>query len=211
MNTCPENIVNMMNDHLDGDLSPADGRVLKEHLQECGDCQKHYHELSKTIAFIQSASHIQVPNDFVQKTMERLPKGNQRGGVQRWFRHHPLLTAAALFCLLMSAALFSNFNNEQQFSFTKQPNLVVEGETVVIPEGKTVTGNITVRNGDLRVEGELQGDVTIVNGQYMASSGVITGEVEEIDKAFEWLWYTIKNGFKDAASIFTGDSGKTEE
>lgn len=211
MNTCPENILHYMDDYLDGDIEPSDEAVLKEHLESCIDCRKHYHELNKTIAFVQSASHIQAPADFVQKTMARLPKERQRGGVQRWLRHHPLLTAAALFCLLMSGTLFSNFNNDQQFAFTKQPNLVVEGETVVVPAGEVVTGDITIRNGDLRVEGELNGDVTIVNGQYMASSGVITGEIEEIDKAFEWLWYTIKNGVKDAASIFGTSSTPIEE
>lgn len=210
MNTCPENIIQYMDDYLDGDINAADEAVLKAHIESCTPCRKHYHELTKTIAFVQSASHIQAPADFVQKTMQRLPKENQRGGVQRWFRRNPILSAAALFCILMSAALFTNFNDDQQFAFTKQENLVVEGETVVVPAGEVVTGDITVRNGDIRVEGELHGDVTIVNGQYMASSGVITGEIEEIDRAFEWLWYTIKSGVKDAASIFSGN-GETEK
>ncbi|MBF6632663.1 anti-sigma factor [Planococcus sp. APC 3900] len=211
MNACPENVLHLMDDYLDGDISQNDERQLREHLESCSDCRKLYQELSKTIAFVQSASHIQAPADFVQKTMARLPKEKQRAGVQRWFRRHPMLAAAALFCVLMSAALFTNFNDDQQFAFTKQPNLVVEGQTVVVPEGEKVVGDLTVRNGDLRVEGELEGNVTIVNGQYMASSGVITGEIEEIDKAFEWLWYTIKNGFKDAAAIFDADGTQTEE
>jgi hypothetical protein len=104
---------------------------------------------------------------------------------------------------MMSAALFTSFNEDQQFAFTKQPNLQVEGETVIVPEGMVVDGDLTIRNGDLRVEGELNGDVTIVNGQYMASSGVITGEIEEIDQIFEWLWYGIKEVSKDAAAIFS--------
>lgn len=211
MNACPENVLHLMDDYLDGDISQNDERQLREHLESCSDCRKLYQELSKTIAFVQSASHIQAPADFVQKTMARLPKEKQRAGVQRWFRRHPMLAAAALFCVLMSAALFTNFNDDQQFAFTKQPNLVVEGQTVIVPEGEKVVGDLTVRNGDLRVEGELEGNVTIVNGQYMASSGVITGEIEEIDKAFEWLWYTIKNGFKDAAAIFDADGTQTEE
>ena len=211
MNACPENVLHLMDDYLDGDISQNDERQLREHLESCSDCRKLYQELSKTIAFVQSASHIKAPADFVQKTMERLPKEKQRAGVQRWFRRHPMLAAAALFCVLMSAALFTNFNDDQQFAFTKQPNLVVEGQTVVVPEGEKVVGDLTVRNGDLRVEGELEGNVTIVNGQYMASSGVITGEIEEIDQAFEWLWYTIKNGFKDAAAIFDADGSQTEE
>ncbi|MGI2328464.1 zf-HC2 domain-containing protein [Planococcus sp. YIM B11945] len=210
MNTCPENIVHAMNDYLDGDINSTDEATLKAHLENCSDCRKLYHELSKTIAFVQSASHIQAPANFVAQTMARLPKEKKQANFQRWFRRHPMLTAAALFCILMSGMLFSNFNNDQQFAFTKQPNLVVEGETVVVPAGETVTGDITVRNGDLRVEGELDGDVTIVNGQYMASSGVITGEIEEIDKAFEWLWFTIKNGVKDAASIFSANEPETE-
>ena len=211
MNACPENVLHLMDDYLDGDISQNDERQLKEHLESCSDCRKLYQELSRTIAFVQSASHIQAPADFVQKTMARLPKEKQRAGVQRWFRRHPMLAAAALFCVLMSAALFTNFNDDQQFAFTKQPNLVVEGQTVIVPEGEKVVGDLTVRNGDLRVEGELEGSVTIVNGQYMASSGVITGEIEEIDQAFEWLWYTIKNGFKDAAAIFDGDGSQIEE
>ena len=211
MNACPENVLHLMDDYLDGDINPNDERQLREHLESCSDCRKQYQELSRTIAFVQSASHIKAPSDFVQKTMGRLPKERQRAGVQRWFRRHPMLAAAALFCVLMSAVLFTNFNDDQQFAFTKQPNLVVEGQTVIVPEGQTVVGDLTVRNGDLRVEGELQGDVTIVNGQYMASSGVITGEIEKIDKAFEWLWYTIKNGFKDAAAIFGADHSQIEE
>lgn len=211
MKTCPENIIHFMDDYLDGDLNPSDEAVLKAHLESCIECRRLYHEQTKTIALVQSASHIQAPSDFVAKTMQRLPKERQRIGVPRWFRHHPLLTAAALFLLLMSGMLFSNFNNDQQFAFTKQPNLVVEGETVVVPEGEVVTGDLTIRNGDLRVEGELHGDVTLVNGQYMASSGVITGEIEEIDKAFEWMWYTIKDGVKDAAAIFSSNGEKIEE
>ena len=29
-------------------------------------------------------------------------------------------------------------------------------------------------------------------------TAVVTGQIEEIDEAFEWLWYTIKNSIKDA-------------
>ncbi|WP_033542030.1 anti-sigma factor family protein [Planococcus sp. CAU13] len=211
MKTCPDYIVQYMNDYLDGDLEPSKERVLKENLATCEDCQKMYHELTKTIALVQSASHIEAPKGFVEATMSKLPKQKQRTGAKRWLRQHPLLSAAAIFVVMMSALLFSDFNNDQQFSFTKQPNVVVEGNTVIVPEGEVVTGDITVRNGDLRVDGELHGDVTLVNGQYMASSGVITGEVEEIDQIFDWLWYTIKGVFKDAASIFSNESAKISE
>lgn len=211
MNACPEKVIRMMDDYLDGEISPSEEKELKDYLQSCSDCRKIYQELTKTIAFVQSVSHVQAPPDFVQKTMAGLPKESQRVGVKRFMRHHPLMIAAALFVLLMSAAMMSSFSDDQQFSFTKQENLVVEGQTVVVPEGQTVIGDLTIRNGDLRVDGELEGDVTIVNGQYMASSGVINGEIEEIDQVFEWLWYTIKGTFQDAMSFFGGDDQSIEE
>ncbi len=211
MNACPEKVIRMMDDYLDGEISPSEEKELKESLQNCSDCRQIYQELTRTIAFVQSASHVQAPPDFVQKTMAGLPKESQRVGVKRFMRHHPLMIAAALFVLLMSAAMMSSFSDDQQFSFTKQEHLVVEGQTVVVPEGQTVVGDLTIRNGDLRVDGELEGDVTIVNGEYMASTGVINGEIEEIDQVFEWLWYTIKGTFQDAVSFFGGNDQSIDE
>lgn len=203
MTTCPEKIIRYMDDYLDGDLNPEDEAVLKSYLESCSDCRKMYHDMTKTIALLQSSSHIKAPADFVQKAMKRLPKEKKRGSAKRWFRQHPFIAAAALFFLMMSAALFTSFSEDQQFAFTKQPNLQVQGETVIVPEGTIVNGDLVIRNGDLKVEGELNGDVTIVNGQFMASSGVITGEIEEIDQVFEWLWYQIKEVTKDVAAIFS--------
>lgn len=92
--------------------------------------------------------------------------------------------------------------DDQHFSVTKQPNLVVEGQTVIVPEGgEVVKGDIVVKNGDLIVEGEVDGNVTVINGQYMASSAVVSGRIEEIDEVFEWLWYTIKNSVKTAMTF----------
>ena len=109
--------------------------------------------------------------------MARLPKEKSQAGFQRWLRSHPLLAAAAMFFILMSASMFSSFGNDQQFSVTKQPNLVVEGETVLVPEGEIVKGDIVVKNGNLRIEGEVDGNITVINGsKYMASTAVVTGD-----------------------------------
>ena len=98
----------------------------------------------------------------------------------------------------MSATLFSSYGNDQQFSVTKQPNLVIEGQTVLVPAGETVKGDIVVKNGNLRIEGEVDGNVTVIRGsKYMASTAVVTGKSEEIDKMFDWLWYKMKKTAKD--------------
>jgi anti-sigma factor RsiW len=196
--TCPEEMIDYMHDYLDGDITSDNEQKLKSHLQQCGDCQHHFHELKKAIAFVQSTSHISAPDDFTNRVMDRLPKEKKKVGMQRWLRHHPLLTAAALFIFFMTGSLFANWNDHQDFSFTKNEDLVVQNHTVVVPEGKVVKGDLTVRNGDVKIEGKVTGDVTVINGnQYLASAGTVTGEIKEIDAAFEWIWYQIKSGAKD--------------
>ncbi|MEK4487670.1 zf-HC2 domain-containing protein [Psychrobacillus sp. FSL H8-0484] len=209
MNACPERIVHFMHEYLDGEISREHELELKSHLQSCVDCQKHMHELSDVVAFIKGAAHIEAPNAFTHSVMARLPKEKSHAGVSRWLRHHPVLTAAALFFLFMSSALFTNFNDEQQFSFTKQANVIVEGETVIVPEGQVVKGDLVVKNGNVRIDGELDGNLTIINGsKYMASTAVITGKTEEINKVFDWLWFQIKDGAKEVMSFFDKEESK---
>ena len=198
MKPCPEEIIEFMHDYLDGDLNRENEETLKHHLQECTECQHHFHELKKAIAFVQSTSHISAPANFTDNVMAGLPKEKKKVGVQRWFRHHPLLTAAALFLFFMTGSFLTSWNDDQDFSFTKNAKLVVKDHTVVVPEGEVVKGDLTVRNGDVKIEGKVAGDVTVINGkQYLASAGSVTGDIHEIDEAFEWLWYQIKKGAKD--------------
>jgi anti-sigma factor RsiW len=201
MNTCPEHIVHYMHAYLDGDISRDEERELRQHLESCSQCKEIMNGLTESIAFIGSAVQIQAPTNFVNGVMSRLPKEKSQAGFQRWLRRHPLFAAAAMFVILMSASLFSSYGNDQQFSVTKQPNLIVEGQTVLVPEGETVKGDIVVKNGELRIEGQVEGNVTVIRGsKYMASTAIVTGTSEEIDKVFDWLWYKMKATFKDIFS-----------
>lgn len=209
MNMCPDYIVHYMHEYLDGEISREHELELKAHLSSCASCQKHMHELSRVVAFVQSASHISAPTGFVEGVTARLPKETSKVNMKRWFHSHPIVTAAALFMILMSASLLSSFNDDQQFSFTKQSNIVVEGEKVIVPVGETVFGDLVVKNGDIQIDGEVVGDVTVINGtQYMASTANVTGEIEEINQVFDWLWYKMKAGAKDVTSFLNGKEGK---
>ncbi len=211
MNTCPEQIVHYMHAYLDGDISREEERELKQHLDSCQQCKEIMNGLTESIAFIGSAAQIKAPDNFVSSVMGRLPKEKSQAGVQRWLRSHPLLAAASMFLILMSATLFSGYGNDQQFSVTKQPNLIVEGQTVLVPAGETVKGDIVVKNGILRIEGEVDGNVTVIRGsKYMASTAIVTGNSEEIDQMFDWLWYKMKKTAKDVFTTSKED-GKDEE
>lgn len=202
MSTCPQNYVEYMHDYLDGDISREHEQELKKHLQGCSECQQHMHELSDTVAFIKSATHIMAPPGFEENVMNRLPKRKNTVGIQKWLRKHPIFIAAAVFFLFMSATLLGSYPNDNQFSVTKQPNLIVNGQTVTVPAGEVIEGDIVVKNGTIVIEGEVDGNVTVINGEYMASTAVVTGQIEEVDQAFEWLWYEMKQMFNSFVSLF---------
>lgn len=124
-------------------------------------------------------------------------------GVQRWMRNHPLIAAASLFLVLMTGSIFSSWDQEGEFSVSKQENLVVQNDTVIVPAGEVVKGDVVVRNGKLQIEGEVQGDVTVINGeQYLASAGNVTGQIEEVNEVFDWLWYHMKKTTHEVVDIF---------
>ena len=203
MSTCPKYYIDYMHDYLDGDISREHEQELKKHLQSCGECRQHMHELSDTIAFIKSATHITASPNFERNVMNRLPKRKNTVGIQKWLRRHPIIVAAAVFFLFMSATLLGSYPNDNQFSVTKQPNLIVDGETVIVPAGEVVRGDIVVKNGTIVIEGEVDGNITVINGEdYMASTAVVTGQIEEVDETFEWLWYEMKRMFNSFISLF---------
>lgn len=200
--SCPEKYVEYMHDFLDEDITEEHEQELREHLHSCSACETHFRELKKAIAFVQSTAHIKAPDDFTAGIMANLPREKRKVEINRWFKNHPFLAAASLFLLLMAGSIFSTWNQEQQFSVSKQPNLVVENNTVIVPEGEVVKGDVVVRNGKIKIEGEVQGDVTVINGEkYMASAAKVTGEISEVNEIFEWIWYHIKETTENIVNL----------
>lgn len=201
---CPKEIIEHMHDYLDDEITYEQETALRQHLQRCPECQSYFHELKKTIALVQSTSHIQAPSGFTANVMARLPKEKKRLGVQRWMSSHPLITAASLFFILMFGTLFSSFNgSSNEFSVSNNPKLIVENNTVTVPEGEVVEEDIVVRNGKIRIEGKVEGNVTVINGEnYLASAGEVTGKIDEVDQAFDWMWYQLKSTFKAMIKAF---------
>ncbi|MGF6952912.1 anti-sigma factor RsiW [Neobacillus sp. B4I6] len=199
---CPEQIIELMHEYLDEEITPDQERILREHLQNCKECEAIFNELNKTIAFVKSVSHMQVPDGFTANVLSRLPKEKRKIWMQRWLKNHPLLAAASLFLILMMGSVFSTWNQDREFSVSKQKNLIVKNNTVIVPKGETVKGDVIVRNGTLEIEGEVQGDVTVINGEkYLASAGHVTGQIEEVNEVFDWIWYHIKKTAQDVVQI----------
>ena len=151
MNTCPDYIIDLMHAHLDGEINREQQTELDVHLADCPACREIMQGLDEATALLESAEPIQAPNGFVNSVMMRLPKEKKQVGMQRWLRKHPIIVAAAMFVILMSVSVFSNYGNDQHFSVTK-PNLVVTGETVLY-QLVSCKGDVIVKNGNIRVEG----------------------------------------------------------
>jgi anti-sigma factor RsiW len=202
--SCSSEFVQLLHKYMDHEVTSEEEKKIKEHLQTCKECYQHFHELEKTVALVKSTSHIEAPADFTKAVMDKLPKEKRTVSWRRWFKGHPLLAAASMFVLLMTGSLFSAWNEDQDFSVSKQSNLVVENSKVTVPKGEVVKGDVTVKNGELIIEGTIQGDVTVINGDnYLAQAGQVTGEIEEVDELFEWLWYHIKSISQDVVGVFS--------
>jgi anti-sigma factor RsiW len=200
---CSEEIIELMHEYLDEEIDHKNESILREHLQSCKDCASLFNEYKKTIAVVKGTSRMQAPVNFTENVMAKLPKEKRKVGAQRWLRNHPLIAAASLFIILMTGSLFSTWNQERELSVSKQENLVVQNDTVIVPEGEVVKGDVVVRNGTLKIEGEVQGDVTVINGeQYLASAGNVTGQIEEVNEVFDWIWYHMKKTAIEVVDIF---------
>ncbi|MFJ5716801.1 zf-HC2 domain-containing protein [Neobacillus sp. NPDC093127] len=206
---CPEQIIELMHEYLDEEIEPEKERILRDHLQTCKECETIFNELKKTIAFVKSISHMQAPANFTANVLSRLPKEKKKVWIGRWLKNHPMLAAASLFFLLMLGSIFTTWNQDQEFSVTKQKNLVVKNNTVIVPKGETVKGDVIVRNGKLEIEGEIKGNVTVINGEkYLASAGHVTGQIDEVNEVFDWVWYHMKRTAQEVIDIF--DQPETE-
>jgi anti-sigma factor RsiW len=198
---------------LDHEATEQERAMLQDHIKSCSECRLYYQELKEVEMFLKDAEPIQPPEGFTAKVMNRLPKEKKTISLKRWFRAHPLLTAAALFFFLMAGSIYSSWNgSEEQLSIVSgNGNLQINEErnVVIVPEGEVVKGDLIVKNGNIEIEGEVQGNVTVINGKkYMASAGQVTGEIEEVDQVMEWIWYHIKSGTDEIKNLFTGDDKK---
>lgn len=203
---CSTEAANLMHKYLDDEISKDQENLLKQHLHDCESCQRHFHELKRTITLVQSTSHLSLPNNFTEKVMANLPKEKKSVGYKRWLKAHPMLAAAAIFFLMMLGSVSTIWNQHDQLTVSKQDGIIIHDNTVIVPEGKIIEGDLVVKNGNLKIEGQVKGNVILINGgftdgsNFLASAGQVTGEIEEVNQIFDWIWYHIK---KTTKSIFT--------
>jgi anti-sigma factor RsiW len=212
---CKEEAIALMHQYLDGELYKEDERRLRDHLHTCPTCQGHFHELKRTTTLIKNTTPVSAPPRFTANVMANLPKEKKRKNYVRRLQRHPILTAAAIFFVLMFSGIFTAWNQDQQVTVSKQENLEIRDHTVIVPEGVTVQGDLVVRNGDLRIQGKVDGDITIINGDIIDETPegnksdqldrnnlrAYSGELTEVNQVYEWIWYHTKKTVKEIFSF----------
>lgn len=207
---CNKEVIDLMHTYLDGDITKEQEDVLRKHLEHCEDCQKHFHELNRTITFIKSPKTMQAPPHFTNKVMQQLPAEKKWMKYGRWFKRHPIFTAVAIFILFFGGSLVSSWSEENKLVVSKQENLIIEGDTVIVPAGVTVSGDLVVKNGKLIIDGIVDGNVTLINSVLveedgdeglLASVGEVHGELTTVDQLFEWIWYQAKQMMDNIFSL----------
>lgn len=202
---CDKTIIKLMHKQLDEEITADEYQLLHQQIKQCSDCKNHFYELMEVETHLKNMKKEFPSEHFVDDLLKQLPKEKKRFQAQRWFMQHPFLVACAIFFVFMFGGTYQSWTEESgQFQVSgaaieKTDQVVVDHQKqeVVIPAGTVVKDDLIIQNGDLRIEGELQGDAVIINGnQYLANAGEVTGEIEEIDELFDWLWYKIKSMFE---------------
>jgi anti-sigma factor RsiW len=187
-----------MHDYLDGDLAREDKNQLQEHLSGCPSCHARYESLERTDALVRSLQVEASSPDLGERIMKSLPKTRRPAALTSWVRRHPAVSAAAIFMVVMLSSFMSMWNQDQELTVTgPMDHLVIEGNKVTIPEGEKITGDLTVVNGDVQVLGDLEGNLTVIDGNLapLASTAHIAGQVKTIDRAVDWFWYKVSSWF----------------
>ncbi|QOY37577.1 anti-sigma factor family protein [Anaerobacillus isosaccharinicus] len=203
---CDKEVFSLIHKYLDEEITDLERRQLNNHLVECENCRAHMSQLKKSIAIVQSTSHIEAPPNFTNLVISQLPQQKSSVNWKRWMKNHPVLIAASIFFLFMATSMFSIWmDTGKELSVSGQANLIIDKErnVVVVPKGEVVQGDLLIKNGSIQVDGQVNGNITVINGQkYTASAGQVVGNIEEIDKGLQWVWYSIKSFFFEVVNIF---------
>ncbi len=194
---CSEAIT-VMHEYFDGEADAAATIALKTHLKACPSCRHLFKQMESTEAMLRVPVRSAPPVGLTESIMSALPQPAKRNRWGQMLKQHPIAVIACAILVIMLAhytsSVYSDRDMEVQGALDQ---LFISGNTLIVPEGVTVYGNLKVKRGKIQIDGNVEGDVTVINGSYnLASTAYISGQITIIDATVDWLWYRIKNIFR---------------
>ncbi|MFC5450988.1 zf-HC2 domain-containing protein [Paenibacillus aestuarii] len=184
----------LIHEYLDGDLHGSEAKELKEHLIACPACRTLFKQLEQTEAMVRSLPPVRVPDTLTAQIMSGLPPMKKSRTWTDWIRKHPAVSVAVVFAAVMFGSYMSMWNDDKNLMVKGNDlqEVIIQGDTVIVPQGHTVNGDLVVQRGKLEVEGDVTGNVTVIDGSVnLASTAHISGQVTKVDEAIGWIWYKL--------------------
>ena len=196
---CSNPIYSLINKVIDHEATEQEYHEMEEHILVCEDCRERFEQLRETDLMLSNMKKANVPDYFTEKVMQRITRTSKmESRILKWFKKHPLGTAASLFVILMAGYIFSLWEQAPFRAEVQGSGRVAyeDHDTVVVPKGETIKGNLVVQNGKVKIEGKVDGNVILINSDsLLASAGHVTGDIEEVNQILDWIWYHLKQIF----------------
>ncbi|MDB5054757.1 MAG: rsiW [Bacilli bacterium] len=183
-----------MHEYMDGDLSGTPLIELKKHMLFCPDCNHRFKQMQNAEALVRSLPHVAPAADLSERIMMSLPKSKKRNSWMEWVKRHPAVSVASMFLFVMLCASVSLWNQDQEMVVkgADLDQVVIKGDMVYVPAGSTINGNLMVKRGKIQVDGEVKGNLVVIDGSYnLASTAHISGKIKKVDQALDWLWFEV--------------------
>lgn len=187
-------VLPLMHNYFDGDLEAADRRFLKDHLSICKSCSQEFKQLERSEAMFRASLSVSLPvsEELTDRIMNSLPPVRKPNSFFRWIRRHPAAFVAAVFIILMFGSLVTLWDegNELMVKGSGMDQVLIQGNTVIVPEGQVIHGDLVVKGGKIQIDGEVLGNVIVIDGTLnMASTANISGKISQVNQAVDWIWF----------------------
>ncbi len=185
----------LIHDYLDAALEGPKLTELKQHLLDCPACREALDGLEQAEACLRVMPQPMASHDLGVRIMSALPKQPRATQFKRWLKRHPAISVAAVFIMVMMSSFLSLWDSEHKLMVQGNDleDIIIQGDLVIIPEGRTVNGDLLIENGKLQVYGNIQGNLVVVDGSiFTASTASIAGQVTSVNEKIDRFWYKVK-------------------
>lgn len=192
---CKE-VLPLMHEYLDGDLTIEQSKELKNHLTACEHCRHELKQLENTEALIRSALRepVTLSNEFTDRFMESLPSVKKQSAIVRWIKRHPGVSVAAIFVVVMFGSFLTLWDEDPNLMIKGAgfEQVIIKGNMVYVPEGTTVHGDLIVKGAEVQVDGHVEGNVVVIDGSLnTASLTNISGKISYVNQVTDWIWFKL--------------------
>ncbi|TSJ64937.1 hypothetical protein FPQ13_08275 [Allobacillus salarius] len=183
---CTHGYQEKIHQYIDQEMSYNEELSLKNHLMNCDFCLQHFRELKDVEKQLKNSPAVSQPSTFKQDIIDRLPIESKSTKFVKTIKEHPLITACAVFLVMLMTSAFIEFQSDQDVYVSSYEGIQVEGNRVIVPEGKVIHGDLTIENAIVEIKGHVNGNVTLVNSELAQANNNISGEIVQVNRFLKW-------------------------